>query len=101
MRKTLSFLAAITLITSLPGCAHKPVIQKASPPAEVKNPVPEPQLTSVTLTPQAEKRLGIQLAAIKSQNISRTLTQHGEILAVPGFTVTVSAPVTGKLSGAL
>lgn len=100
MKKSLPLLLMTLVVIYLAGCAGKSTLsQKPKAPAEVKNAISESQLTTITLTPQAEKRLGIQLISLQSKTFSRSLTQHGEILAVPGFTVTVSAPFTGKLAG--
>ncbi|MBF9238076.1 efflux RND transporter periplasmic adaptor subunit [Hymenobacter sp. BT683] len=68
-------------------------------PSEVKNPVKESDLTTVTITPQAEKRLGIKTVAIKTDNVRATREVGGEIQAVPGQAVTIVAPVQGTLRG--
>ena len=100
MKKTVSVLLMFIIATGLTGChSGSSSSHKTPSPAEVKNPVPENQLTTITLTAQAEKRLGIKTTTIQSQNISKSLTQHGEVLAIPGFTVAVTAPFTGKLTG--
>lgn len=99
MKKPISLLLMLLIATGLSGCAGSSDSHKTPAPAKVKNPVPESQLTTITLTAQAEKRLGIKTTTIQSQNISKSLTQHGEVLAVPGFTVAVTAPFTGKLTG--
>lgn len=84
----------------LSGCDHASTkLTVKTAPAVVDNPVKESQLTTITLTSQAEKRLGLKTTTTQNQSIGRTLTQHGEIVAVPGLTVSVTAPVTGKLHG--
>lgn len=95
---SLLLLLLLPALISMSGCNHSSSTT-AKPPAEIKNPVQEDQLTTIKLTPQAEKRLGIQVLSAQNQTLAKSLTQHGEILAVPGFTVTVSAPFTGKLIG--
>ena len=82
----------------LTGCGkeEKP---KAVSPSEVKNPVKESELTTVTITSEAEKRLGIKTVAIKTDNVQATREVGGEIQAVPGQAVTIVAPVQGTLRG--
>ena len=57
--------------------------QPASAPAAVKvdAPVKESALTTITLTPEAEKRLGIETAAIERKALRRTRTLGGEVIA--------------------
>ncbi|RSK31072.1 efflux RND transporter periplasmic adaptor subunit [Hymenobacter metallilatus] len=78
------------------GKAEKP---KPASPAEIENPVKESDLTTVTLTADAEKRLGIKTVAIKADNVRATREVGGEIQAVPGQAVTIVAPVQGTLRG--
>lgn len=69
---------------------------KAVAPAKV---VPkEGDLTSITLTPEAEKRLGIKLAAVERKKIDRVRTLGGEVVAPPGTALTVSAPLGGTIA---
>ena len=91
-------LALTGLLASAAACgkAEKP---KAISPAEVKNPVKESDLTTVTITADAEKRLGIKTVAIKIDNVQATREVGGEIQAVPGQAVTIVAPVQGTLRG--
>lgn len=78
------------------GKSEKP---KAVSPSEVKNPVKESELTTVIITPDAEKRLGIKTVVIKTDNVRATREVGGEIQAVPGQAVTIVAPVQGTLRG--
>lgn len=71
--------------------------QKPVPPAKVENPVKESDLTTVTLTPQAEQRLGIQVATVDREHAMRTQTFSGEVVLPPDSTFTVTAPVSGML----
>ncbi|MFD2787192.1 efflux RND transporter periplasmic adaptor subunit [Hymenobacter rubripertinctus] len=72
---------------------------KAVSPSEVANPVKESELTTVTITADAEKRLGIKTVTIKTDNVQATREVGGEIQAVPGQAVTIVAPVQGTLRG--
>lgn len=85
-------------LLSLAACGkdEKP---KAISPAEVENPVKESELTTVTITADAEKRLGIKTVVIKTDNVQATREVGGEIQAVPGQAVTIVAPVQGTLRG--
>lgn len=91
-------LLAIAVATVLPGC-NKPA--KQSPPkiepAHVEHHVDEQDLNRVTLTAQAEERLGIQLAETLFTEVQRRRTVGGEVLLPPGQTIMVSAPVAGTL----
>lgn len=63
----------------------------------VNAPVKESALTTITLTPEAEKRLGIETAAIERKALRRTRTLGGEVIAQAGAERTVTAPFAGML----
>ncbi len=67
----------------------------AAPPAKVANGVRESELTTVTLSPEAEQRLGIETAAVEKRQLARVLELGGEIIAIPGRRIFVTAPVAG------
>lgn len=72
--------------------------QAAAPPAvKVDAPVKESALTTVTLTPEAEKRLGVQTMTIERRALQRTRTVGGEVVAPAGAERTVTAPFAGTL----
>ena len=73
---------------------------KAAPPAVIANPVTEGSLTSLTLTPEAVQRLGIETVTIAIESVSRTRSVGGEIIAPPGGSVSVTAPAAGTLQAA-
>lgn len=60
-------------------------------------PVKEADLTTVKLTPEAEKRLGIVTAAVESKSVPRTRNVGGEIAAPSGSALSITAPVAGVL----
>ena len=66
-------------------------------PAKVENAVPEAALSTVTLSPTAEERLGIETFTVESRRLPGRLELGGEIIAVPGGEVQVSAPVAGTV----
>lgn len=91
-------LLPVVGLLSLAGCGkdEKP---KHESPSEVQNPVKESDLTTVKITPQAEKRLGIRTVTLTTDQVQATREVGGEIQAVPGQAVTVVAPVQGTLRG--
>lgn len=80
------------------GNDHAP--PKAAAPAAIANPVTEGSLTSITLTPDAVRRLGIETSTTAVESVSRTRNVGGEIIAPPGGAVTVTAPAAGLLQAA-
>src|SRR5262245_9833743 len=50
------------------------------PPAKVAHPAKEADLATVTLTPEAEKRLGIEIATVEQRRLARTRLLGGEII---------------------
>ena len=93
------FLATFTLACLLPGCSHNgptPAVgQKA--PGTVENRVKESELTRVKLTPEAEQRLGIQLAAAVESEFSTVSAIAGEVMLIPGKVLIATAPVAGTV----
>jgi len=77
------------------GCGGK--AEKAQPAAKVQNPVTEAQLTTVTLTPDAVRRLGVETAQVESLTVPPTRTVGGEIVVPPGLSVTIGAPAAGTV----
>lgn len=70
----------------------------STPPAKVDNRVKESDLTRITLTEQAAKRLGIEVAEAVNSKLVSQAEVAGEIIQIPGKTLLVSAPVAGTLS---
>ncbi|MCI0390885.1 MAG: efflux RND transporter periplasmic adaptor subunit [Acidobacteria bacterium] len=71
--------------------------QKPPPPATVENAKKESDLTTIKLTPEAEKRLGISTTVIESRDVPRTLDLSGEVVIPQGQTLIISAPMAGTL----
>jgi RND family efflux transporter MFP subunit len=92
------FVVLAGLLGLVTACGKEEAAKHASP-SEVENPVKESELTTVTITEQAEKRLGIKTVAIKTDHVQATREVGGEIQAVPGQAVTIVAPVQGTLRG--
>lgn len=95
-------IAAIILLTiAAQGCtAQHAETQKAAPPAKIENPVKEGDLATVTLTAEAEARLGIQAAPVEFTGVTRTRTFGGEVVLPPDSAMIVSAPVAGTILAA-
>jgi RND family efflux transporter MFP subunit len=75
-----------------PGAAHEP-------PATIQNPRTEADLSRITLTAEAIKRLGIETVAVTSDIAAATRTLGGEVVVPEGRSVIVTAPVAGTLTG--
>lgn len=71
--------AAAVLGVAAAGCrpASKSAAPAGPPPAKVRT---ENDLTSITLTPEAERRLGIETAPIERKPVSRRRVLGGELL---------------------
>lgn len=99
-----TYLKAFCLIgalTAVWGCSKKSVSkEKSPPPATVQNAIKETDLTTITLTSQAESRLGIQTVAVEYRSVEKSRTFGGEIMSVSGRSVSVSAPMSGTLLAA-
>ncbi len=94
---TATVLAAVTILNwpAESAAPTAPAAPTAQTPSQVSNARPEGALTTVTLTPEAEMRLGIELATIERRNVPRTRTLGGEVVVPPGRSMTVSAPFAG------
>lgn len=92
-------IAMIVVVALLAGCNKpaKPASSKAEP-AHVAHHIDEADLNTITLTEQAEQRLGIQLAETTFTELQRKRTVGGEVMVPPGQTIIVSAPIAGTLS---
>lgn len=67
------------------------------PAATVAAAVTEASLTTVTLTPEAAGRLGIETGTIEQRGVTRTRTLGGEVVPAGGARTTVTAPFAGTL----
>jgi membrane fusion protein, heavy metal efflux system len=79
---------------------HKPDTPKADKPvapASVPKVVKEEDLNSVTLTPEAEKRIGLKLGQVETKSVRRLRFYGGEVIVPPGRTILVTAPLMGSL----
>lgn len=95
--KKISLITYSFIMVLLVACNESKKESKASPPSVQSNPVKETDLNTITLTENAIKRLGIQTAEIVESSISNSRVFSGEVMATPGKTITVTAPVAGTL----
>ncbi|MCC6743761.1 MAG: efflux RND transporter periplasmic adaptor subunit [Acidobacteria bacterium] len=79
------------------ACGAKPSDAAKTAPAKVDNPEKETDLATITLTAEAEKRLGIEYAATAFTNVARSLTISGEIVPTADAIAQVSSPMAGTL----
>ena len=93
-------LALILLI--VPACSREqPASVAHEPAATVSQPKAETELTTVKLSPEAMKRLGIETEVAQVQDAAGTRTVGGDIIVPEGKRVQVTAPVAGTLSSAI
>jgi len=93
-RNTAIGLVVATAVVAV-GCSKSS--QQTSSKTEPAH-VDESDLNKITLTEQAEQRLGLQLAEITLAEIQRKRSVGGEVMLPPGQTITASAPIAGTLS---
>ena len=80
------------------GCrGSQPTPASTEKPASVTAPVKEAQLTTVTLSEDAERRLAIKTDVVAERAIPRTRTLGGDIMAPSGTALSIAAPVAGTL----
>lgn len=90
--------ACVIASVFLCGCDSPPQKVETTPAARVENRVKENDLTRVTLTAEAERRLGIEVAPVAEQLASNQMRVAGEVVAIPGKTVVVAAPASGVVT---
>lgn len=95
----LAFAAAVGagawwLLTNKPEA--KPV-DKPPPAATVGKVVKEDELNTVTLTEEAEKRIGLTVAPVEKKRVRRVRVYGGEVTIPVGRTIPVAAPLGGTL----
>ena len=79
---------------------HKPAVPAADKPpaaATVAKVVKEDELNTVTLTAEAETRLGLTVGAVTKKGVGRVRLYGGEVTIPVGRTILVAAPLTGTL----
>ncbi len=98
MLRSRSRIVAVTwALVALAGCDRTPAAPPAAKPATVTAPVKEAELTTIRLTPEADKRLGIATVAVERRGVARTRNVGGEVEAPSGNAVVITAPSAGLL----
>jgi membrane fusion protein, heavy metal efflux system len=93
---------AILSIVVLSACSkEQPAAVAHEAPATVSQPMAETDLTTVKLSPDAIKRLGIETEAAQVQDAAGARTVGGDIVVPEGRRVQVTAPVAGTLASAI
>jgi len=83
----------------LAGCESGDNVPKSESqkPAKIEvKPVGEASLATITLTPEAEQRLGITTVEAAYGNVQRYFTVAGEVIVPPGQLFVINAPVAGS-----
>ena len=97
MRLSQSVIALFIIGTA--GCSSDDSpAAKPAPAAHVEAPRPESELTTVKLSQEAVKRLGLETTVAKIDTAAATRSLGGEVTVPEGRLVTVTAPVAGTLS---
>jgi len=79
-RRSAPLILSLLLTATGSAGAAVPRASTAPAPAQVANPVKEGDLTTVTLTPQAEQRLGIMTATVEKRKGARTRFYGGDVV---------------------
>lgn len=92
------FIIGISLSLLWISCSQ-PKDGKKAPPSVIENPVKESDLTTIKLTEKAVERLGIRSKEIEEHQTNLTRLYSGEVMTVPGQSMTLTAPVSGTILG--
>ena len=99
MNRARIWIACLAATIIMSSCDRHPAPPASVPaPAKVTAAVPETTLTTLTLTVEAQKRLGIETARAEHRMITRSRSIGGEIVPAGGAQITVTAPVAGTLA---
>ncbi|HMF63230.1 MAG TPA: efflux RND transporter periplasmic adaptor subunit [Edaphobacter sp.] len=100
MRHTLLIVVPVAASLLNLSCSSHTDSPKAAAAAHawVDNRVNESDLTRVRLTPEAEKRLGIEVKEPVDSNFAVRTAVAGEVVPIPGKSLIVNAPVSGTVS---
>jgi cobalt-zinc-cadmium efflux system membrane fusion protein len=93
-----AYISLIGLLFIFNTCGNRPPsAEKSQAPAKVKNAVEEATLSTITLSPEAEERLGIEVIRTEYRIVPQSLELGGEIVVIPGNRAQVAAPVAGTV----
>jgi membrane fusion protein, heavy metal efflux system len=91
------WIVCLIAAASTASCGRDTAPPPATAAAKVTAPVPESALTTIKLTDEAQKRLGIETAPAERRSVGRTRSVGGEIVPAGGALMTVTAPTAGTL----
>lgn len=91
-------IAVVVLAAAAQGCGRSSPAGKAAPAASVDKKITEGDLVKVTLTPEAETRLGIATANAAPKSVPRKRRLGGEIVVPSGGALMLAAPVAATVS---
>lgn len=104
MRRAERAARALVVLCALAACALAACKgkgpAKASPPAVVTGKRPEGELGRVTLTAEAEQRIGLVVGEAALRPASRSRSVGGDVLPSSGRSILLVAPVAGRLAQA-
>ncbi len=91
---------AFCVLPVLHGCGKVTTETNAASekPAKVEKLPVETDLATITLTPQADRRLGITIAAVIRREITQRRTLGGQAIVPSGKSIIVSAPLAGVVT---
>ena len=95
--------AAVPLLACASGCQSKgdaTPAAKPAPPAKVEGAPKEADLATVTLTAEAETRLGLVTVKAEKKAVPRSVLYAGEVVVPPGRLLNVTAPFVGEVKAA-
>lgn len=90
--------AAVLFLTTAAACSGDSA--SSTPPATVAHKVEESALNTITLTAEAESRLGIETAVVEERDVPRVRNVGGEVYIPNERQIVVTAPVAGTVLAA-
>jgi hypothetical protein len=95
-----AIVLGLILVLSASCSRGAPSPAATTKPATVTAPVKEAQLTSVTLSEAAEKRLAVKTVEVANRAVTRTRALGGEIVAASGAAISIFPPLARPSHGA-
>jgi len=92
-----SVVVALASLGCLPRCADAP--RGTASPARVERLSTGDDSPQITLTPEAERRLGIATVAVEERPLGRARSLGGEVVVAAGGRIVVSAPIAAAVLG--
>lgn len=100
LRRTRHIALCVVSASLLFACGSDHGQPHGVPPATVDKVMKEADLNTLTLTDKAVERLGITTAVTDQRAVGDSRIVAGEVMAVPGLTVTLTAPMAGTVLSA-